>query len=109
MPSHRSHELLQGVQRRPPSSVPDRVLMHHGRTWATRLGAIAEIGLLAAATYYALWTPPHHCPRSTPTRRYACDPPPPTHPHVGLALALGVASILLWLAVAVGSWRVPRE
>jgi hypothetical protein len=65
------------------------------RRWTIRLGTVAGIGLVAAAAYCALQTTPFHCPQSTPTRRLACDPPPPAHPHLGLALALAVSGILV--------------
>ncbi len=57
------------------------------------LGVITLLG----AGYAALWSTQLACPKSTPTHGYACDLPAPDHPHLGLAVGLGLLALGLFV------------
>jgi hypothetical protein len=73
------------------------------RTWLIRLATVTGLGLLALAVYNALRTHQLACG----PYRGACDLPPPTHPHLQLALLLAVAGTLILCGAALLAylWR----
>ena len=79
------------------------------RVWMLRVGALVGVAMLVGAAYSALRTPSYRCPHSTPQRRYACDVPAPTHPHLLLALMLAVVGVLLLAGIAAVAVRPRRH
>src|SRR5690349_9671062 len=75
------------------------------RTWLIRLATVTGLGLLALAVYNALRTHQLACG----PYRGACDLPPPTHPHLQLALLLAVAGLVILSATALVAylWHPP--
>jgi hypothetical protein len=61
------------------------------RTWLIRVGTVAGLGALALAAYNLLRTHQLRCG----SHRGACDLPPPTHPHLQLALLLAIGGVLI--------------
>lgn len=70
--------------------------MNEYRTWLLRLGTVTGLGVLALAVYNTLRTHRLQCG----THRGACELPPPTHPHLQLALVLAVAGVLVLCVTA---------
>lgn len=75
------------------------------RTWLIRLGTVTGFGVLALAVYNVLRTHQIECG----PYRGACDLPPPTHPHIQLALLLAVIGIVILCATALVAylWHPP--
>lgn len=75
------------------------------RTWLIRLATVTGLGVLALAAYNALRTHRLACG----PYRGACDLPPPTHPHLQLALLLAVAGVVILCATALLAylWHPP--
>jgi hypothetical protein len=70
------------------------------RAYAIRAGSIMGVLLLVAAAYEGLRTKSDHCPKSTPTKGFACDPGPGVHNHTGLALGLAVSAVVVFIITA---------
>jgi Na+/H+ antiporter NhaB len=71
------------------------------RTWRRRIGTASGVAMVLVGVAIALLLTPDHCQPSTPTRQYACDVGPPTHPH----FLLGLLVAALGVCVLVGSRR----
>ena len=75
------------------------------RTWLIRLATVTGLGVLALAAYNALRT---HLLACGPYRG-GCDLPPPTHPHLQLALLLAGAGVATLCSTALLAflWHPP--
>jgi hypothetical protein len=75
------------------------------RTWLIRLATVTGLAVLALAAYNALRTHRLSCG----PYRGGCDLPPPTHPHLQLALLLAVAGVVILCVTALVAylWHPP--
>jgi hypothetical protein len=71
-------------------------------TWLRRLGTVSGIAIVVLGLYTGFVRSTYHCPASTPQRQFACDPGPPSHPHIVLGLLIAVGGV----GVLVGSRRL---
>ena len=76
-------------------------MLDSSTTWIRRLGTVAGIALIAYGLYVGVVPTKAQCPPSTPTHQLACDPGPPTYPH----LVLGLVIVAVGIAVLVASRR----
>jgi hypothetical protein len=76
-------------------------MLDSSTTWIRRLSTVAGIASIAYGLYVAVLPTKAQCPASTPTHPLACDPGPPTFPH----LVLGLLIVAFGIAVLVAARR----
>ncbi len=69
------------------------------RTWLRRIGTVGGVGLVLLGLYIALLRNAFTCPPSTSHHQLACDPGPPSHPHVVAGLVVGLTGLAVLIAL----------